>query len=190
MKTKKILSVLLAMLLAFSLGAAAYAADDGYHWTSIPGSPDGLNDGDYYVDWTDFLTMMAQKADEPVAPDVLAAEISAYNNGEWFFDYTACALKGTVTIPAAISETGEDETVECPVESGDQYMRFVLQEVGAQWIPVAKSTAGLFGGDWYIDLSGANEKGRDFVLTMRNSTFYVNPGSRLMTYKIVLNNEW
>ncbi len=190
MKTKKILSVLLAMLLMFSVGGAALAADDGYSWTPLPGSPDGLNDGDYYVDWTDFLTLMAQEADEPVDPADLAAEISAYNSGEWFFDYDAYALKGTVTIPAAISETGEDETVECPVESGDQYMRFVLQEVGAQWIPVAKSTAGISDGEWYIDLSGAKAKGSDFVTAMRNASFYVNPGSRLMEYKIVLNNEW
>ena len=81
--TKKLLSVLLAVLMLLSLvsAAAATGSDDGYNWKPIPTSPEGLNTGDYWLDWS----YVAQALDADT--DLTAAELlQLFNDGTYWFD--------------------------------------------------------------------------------------------------------
>ena len=196
MTTKKILSVLLALVMTLSLGAVAFADDENYNWVPIPGSPDGLSDGDYYIDWTYYFTYSAQMEGSTISPSDLERMIDVYNNGTWFIDYDAPALKGTVVVPADMTESGEEETEV--FDDQTSLLHVLLYEVGAEWIPVAKSTAGLSDGDWYIDLSGdqatidISQEDIDALAGYLNDwLFFVNANqdSRYMKYKVLVNGE-
>ena len=190
MTTKKILSILLALVMTLSLGAVAFAADDGYNWTPIPTSPEGLADGEYYLDFTNLMTQLAQH-DEDSVPD-LDAMIAAYNGGTWFFDYDSVKLKGTIVVPAEFNDSGEDETVELTSEMATSlltvYAGDILHEVGATWIPAAKSAEGLNDGDWYIDLTQTDNADLVSLLQQDDVAVYVNSNadSRLMKIKFVV----
>lgn len=192
MKTKKVLSLMLALLMALSLGITAFADGDG-NWVSIPCSPDGLADGECYLDWTPYWTYIAQNEDPPLPAGYAQAMTDIYNSGAWFIDYDVPALKGTITIPAEMTGTGEAETEEI---SADSLLHAVINEVGAQWLPVSKTTAGLSDGDWYIDLSGDRstialtpEEITSLAHTVDDHLLYIDPDSRYLKYKVVFNGE-
>ena len=187
MKTKKILSVLLVLLMTLSLGVCAFADDD--NWTSIPTSPNGLNEGEYYLDFTDFLTKsVIEQQGNSFDPAMLAAEIAIYNSGTYYIDYDHCKMKGSFVVPGQYTDSGNPETQEIPAEGGGAWLPYVLYEVGAVWYPVAKSTYNLWDGDYFIDLStGANEIVS--FLSNENLTLYINPGSAWMEYKLVYGGQ-
>ena len=190
MKTKKMLSVLLALVMTLSLGAVAFAADDGYNWTPIPCSPAGLNNGDYYLDFTDLLT---------ASPDITEAEraayIAAYNGGTWYIDYDAKKLKGSIVDPnSAPAVVNFDPSMGTVL-----LMQFdILRQVGATWTKMEKcqwadplnlEVLGVVNGDKYVDISNAASGGNDFLTIMQQAEFYVNPGSTLLEYKIVFADQ-
>ena len=79
MKTcKKLLSVLLAVVMLLSLGSFALANSpvDADGWMRVPTSPDGLQDGDLWVDFTYLLS-------DQMTEEEQAAALARYNAGEW-----------------------------------------------------------------------------------------------------------
>lgn len=199
MTAKKALSVFLALLMTFSLGVTAFAEDNG-NWKPIPTSPDGLQKGDYYIDFTDFLTLQNEHSDTPVDPQTLALQIAVYNSGTYFFDYNAVALKGSFVVPAAYTESGTDETIDFTPEMGTAYILNptfnVLHEVGATWTKMEKcqwadplnlEVLGVVNGDKYVDVTSA--QAQQIMDDLGNVEFYINPGSRLMEYKMVFDNN-
>ena len=145
MKAKKGMSLLLALVLALSLGVTAFANGDGYNWTPIPTSPEGLTAGEYYIDWTGFCDLLAE-GDDQAAPGYYERMAEIYNDGTFYIDYEAHQLTGTTVVPADFSESGEEETIELSLAAGRAYLQYILCEVDAEWLPVAKSTQGLSNG--------------------------------------------
>lgn len=190
MKTKKMLSVLLALVMTLSLGAVAFAADDGYNWTPIPTSPAGLNDGDYYLNFTDFLTSVPD-----IAESERAAYIASYNGGTWYIDYTAKKLKGSIVDPMSAPAVVNFD----PSMGTVLLMQFdILRQVGATWTKMEKcqwadplnlEVLGVVNGDKYVDISNAASGGNDFLTIMQQAEFYINPGSTLLEYKIVFADQ-
>lgn len=194
MKTiKKLTAAILCVLMLLTAGVTAFAADS-YNWTPIPTSPAGLQNGDYYLDFTDFLTNQAQAPGQDLSAEEIAAQIAVYNGGTWFIDYDAVKLKGSITVPAGMpSPTDEERTIEFTPDMATVYlMQYdVLREVGVTWIPVAKSTDGLNDGDYYIDLTSTDDTELVDMLSRDEVKIYVNAnaGSRLMKYKLVADKS-
>ena len=142
MKTsKKLLSALLALVMLLSCGVAAFAEGTG-NWTPIPTSPSGLSAGDYYLDFTfDYYDW---------SPNVRDDRLAMWNAGEWYVDHDAHAVKGSFTVPAAMSDTGEAFT-QVIDPSTDLYV-FAVVKVG-QWQPIPTSPAGLENGEFYLDFT-------------------------------------
>ncbi|MBQ6165434.1 MAG: hypothetical protein IJK23_13265 [Clostridia bacterium] len=140
MTTKKIVSVLLAVLMALSCCVSAFANDG--NWQAIPTSPDGLADGDYYLDFTfDYYDW---------SPDVRDDRLAMWNAGEWYVDHDARTVKGSFYVPAEMSDTGEAFTQEID-PSTDLYV-FVVVKVG-QWQRIPTSPEGLENGEYYLDFT-------------------------------------
>ena len=196
MNTKKMLSVLLAVLMTLSLGVTALADDDSYNWKPLPTSPDGLNNGDYYLDFE----WMRPSLSAELSSAEIDRYLATFAAGDFYLDDNAIALKGTVTFSAAAYGTDQDSYVFLNPGDGQSeiYLSAGLREVGLQWTEVSKTETGLQEGDWYFDviamtayvnahfnaqeaaalLSEMNES-----LAMPEYAIYVNPGSRLMKYR-------
>ena len=137
---KKALSIILALIMTLSLSAVALA-DDG-NWTSIPTSPNGLNNGDYYLDFTfDYYDW---------SPNVRDDRLAMWNSGTWYVDHNAHAVKGSFYVPANMSDTGEAFTQNID-PSTDLYV-FAVVKVG-QWVRIPTSAAGLSNGEYYLDFT-------------------------------------
>ena len=158
-------------------------------WQPIPCSPDGLNNGDYYLDWTDFLTNSNIASDSPVDDETLARQIAIYNGGTWFIDYDGKQLKGTIVDPDT-----QHVIADFTPEMGTSYLMQadIMRQVGATWIKMEKcqwedplnlEVLGVVNGDKYVDITGAEAAGLGEI--MREAEFYINPGSSLLEYKIV-----
>ena len=148
--TKKLLSVLLAVLMLLSLvsAAAATGSDDGYNWKPIPTSPEGLNTGDYWLDWS----YVAQALDADT--DLTAAELlQLFNDGTYWFDEDKADMKGTFTIPAGMAGLTEDEVNEFKPGDHDTivFLCMSLTQVGLEWKPVSLTGDNLKDGDYYLD---------------------------------------
>ena len=190
MKTiKKLTAVILCVLMLLTAGVTAFAAD-GYNWTPIPTSPAGLNAGEYYLDFTDFINS---------ASDISEADranyIAAYNGGTWFIDYDAKKLKGSIVDPNSAPAVATFDPAMGTVLLMDCD---VLRQVGAVWTrmekcqwadPLNLEVLGVVNGDKYIDISNAASAGNDFLTFVQNAEFYINPGSSLLEYKIVFDGN-
>ena len=177
MTVKRILSVFLALVLALSLGVVAIAAEDGGNWMPIPTSPEGLADGTVYLDFTRFVTETMSSGETPASDAEIARAIQIYISGTWLFNYDEARLKGTITVPADASESGSEEVVDIAADNATAMLPFILKEVGAQWLPVAKSTEFLWDGDYYIDLDACTPEQINFL---EDVEIFYNPGSTYM----------
>ena len=145
------------------------------HWVDLPTSPEGLADGDYYLDFSDFFPAVGEGQEA----------LDMYNAGEFRFDPEKLWFYEKITIPAAMSESGEDEVREMTdfIENdGFELMGICLRQKGAQWYPVKKTTEGLSDGDWYVDLSALDD---DTRARLEECDIYVNPNGTLLRYKVV-----
>ena len=147
MKTsKKLLSVLLALVLALSCASLAFAQDFPDRWDPIPTSPEGLQKGDLYLlfddNWCQGVTQPGQGYAGLHTAECMTA-------GTWYVNLSTYRVKGTYTSLAAYTTSGTDETVT--VEPSGYIFGFAVKEVGVDWIPVKTSMEGLHDGDWYID---------------------------------------
>lgn len=177
MKTsKKLVSVLLALVMLLSCGVAAFAEGTG-NWTPIPTSPEGLADGTVYLDFTRFVTETMSSGETPASDAEIARAIQIYISGTWLFNYDEARLKGTITVPADASESGSEEVVDIAADNATAMLPFILKEVGAQWLPVAKSTEFLWDGDYYIDLDACTPEQINFL---EDVEIFYNPGSTYM----------
>lgn len=131
--TKRILSVLLAVLMALSLGVTAIAsdgADDG--WRYVPTSPDGLEDGDI---WFDFTYLFDGATEEETA-----AGLAYYNAGDWY-----------VNMEEHLVKCVSDNNLNGVYTRSQQPYILCIREVGVSWVDVHKNPAGIQAGDYYID---------------------------------------
>ncbi len=152
-----------------------FTDDWDYEWVSLPTSPDGLEEGDYYLDFSDFFE----------AAELDNEALAIYNSGEFAFVPDQLLFWEKITIPAALSDSGEDEVHELADFAENDAFEFVvysLRQVGEQWYPVAKTTEGLQTGDWYIDLSAADAETR---AKLSESEIYYNPNGDLLQYKVI-----
>lgn len=135
---KRILALLLTLLLllvtvAFGFSAAAKDAD--YNWQSIPTSPEGLAEGEWYMDFTDFqgaLNLLLSMA-APGAED------------DWYLDEDAMVLKAEGVIPQGMHYQENGIWKEYPetmvkMELGDSmpgcmeyFVYRFLNRVGQSW---------------------------------------------------------
>lgn len=216
MKTsKKLLSVLLALVLALSCASLAFAEETD-PWVHIPTSPEGLQKGDLYLLFDD---NWCQGVTQPGAGYAGLHTAECMTAGTWYVNLKNYQVKGTYTSLAAYTTSGTDETVT--VEPSEYIFYFAVKEVGVDWIPVATSMEGLLDGDWYIDpdvfldhyldymievnstdddptndmtkeewiTSFQNEAGdgyaQAFLDAFQHNEFYVNPGGTLYQYRYV-----
>ena len=137
MKTgKKLLSVLLAVVMLLSLGSFALANspvdEDG--WMRVPTSPDGLEDGDL---WIDFTYLFSENATE----EEKAAALEYFNSGEWSVNIAEQLVK---------CENGPEDLNGVYSRSQEPYI-LCIREVGVKWVKVKQSTVGIRIGDYYLD---------------------------------------
>ena len=130
MKGKKILSVLLVIVMTFSLGVTAFA---DYNWVQVPTSPAGLQKGDVWFDFTKLFTSSPLTAAEQ-------AQLARLNAAVWYADFDALMVKCVSSDPDLGGiYTNQHAWINC------------TSEVGVSWVPVSKTLAGLHIGDYYID---------------------------------------
>ena len=134
MKTKKILSIFLVMLIMLSLSVIASASDDGYNWERVPTSPEGLGHGDV---WFDFTMLCSSDATE----EEKAALLARFNAGTWYADFDAAMVK---------VENADDDLNGTYSRSQEPFICCV-KEVDVNFVNVSKSLAGVQVGDYYID---------------------------------------
>lgn len=131
---KKSLAVLLAVLLAFTACGFAFADEDG--WQPIAVSDEGLQDGEYYLDFSG----MVHDDD----PEYEAQILSWYNGGTWYFNEAEVALKGTFSVMG--------ETQEITPEMGASLLLLILRQKGIAWVEIKSPDAELSDGDYYWDI--------------------------------------
>ena len=152
--TKKLLSVLLALAMLFSCAALASAEPDGYNWVEIPTSPDGLQTGDAYLEFTpEFVESNMDMIYD--AEDV----IREMNRSTWYIDVEKRLLKGSFSIEPEMEEgnyMGDNCDPQYDVERSVLYYNEAVREVGVEWEPV-NLTNDLHDGDWYMELDELKE---------------------------------
>ena len=133
MKTKKIISVLLALVMTLSLGAVAFAEDAAnYNWVPVPTSPDGLQKGAVWFNFSKLFSanMTAEET----------AQLARFNSAVWYADFDALMVKCESSDPDLNGiYTNQHAWINC------------TEEVGVSWVSVSKTLAGLQVGDYYID---------------------------------------
>ena len=133
MKTsKKLVSVLLAVVIALSLGVTAFAAPN---YKRVPTSPDGLQKGDVWFNFSKLFTSNPLTAEEQ-------DQLARFNASDWYADFDALMVKCVSSDPDLSGEyTNQHAWINC------------IEEVGVNWVPVSKTLAGLQVGDYYIDVN-------------------------------------
>lgn len=184
--TKKLLSVLLALVMLLSFGTQAFAANT---WTSVPTDPTGLPAGSWYLDFSEIA--------KDGTGTVSASQLAYYNSFSWDVDFNTWEIQGT-------DSTGN---LFFQGASARQFLT-ALRKTGINWLPVAQSTTGLQNGDYYIDLSnaaddyivylqqsyaaqGADTSSMDFSAVRADflndfsaATFFINPGDPMLELKV------
>lgn len=153
---KRFLSLLLTILLllgtvAFGFSAAAKDAD--YNWQSIPTSPEGLAEGEWYMDFTDYNSAMnlLLSSTHPTAADT------------WYFDEAKMALKAEGCIPqgSTLYEDGvykqyPDTMVKLSPDKNPVSMQFFvyrfLTRVGQSWALAEYTMKGSSGAFYYNNI--------------------------------------
>ena len=170
-RTKKLLSVLLALVMLLSFGTLAFAEGEtpNYHWQPIPTSTAGLNVGDPYVDLSVYFSMMIMSGTDPAQA---AATQTALESGTWSADHDLKALQVTVTLPGEAEQT---------VIMGEETYDLIVKAYGANdnynWAPLPLSADGLQSGDYYLDLEGyaqINSNMAEHLSTLRAMTYYID----------------
>ncbi len=136
MKTKKAISVLLALLMTLMLGVTALANNpvDADGWMRVPTSPDGLQDGDLWVDFTYLLS-------DQMTEEEQAAALARYNAGDWSVNVAEQLIK---------CENGDEELNGVYNRWAEGYF-LCIREIGVTWVDVHKNLAGIQVGDYYLD---------------------------------------
>ena len=134
-KAKKLLAVLLALMMALSVGINAAAANvtDADGWTYLPTSPEGLSDGDM---WFDCTYLVGSDATE----EEIAALQSLFSAGSWYVKMDEHLVK-------CVSDNELNGTY---TRSQEPYI-LCIREVGVSWVDVYKDLAGIQVGDYYLD---------------------------------------
>lgn len=138
--TKKLLSVLLALVLALSCAAVAFAEEPAAPWVRIPTSPEGLQKGDL---WLDFSYLFAGRDDlTEEQEEQIAATLAIYNSAAWYIDFDA----KRVMVESDNEELNGDQ-------GASQSMVWIrcVREVGVEWVKVKQNTVGIRVGDYYLD---------------------------------------
>ena len=135
MKFRKILSVLLAVVIALSMGVFALAdsSDPGDGWRLVPTSPDGLNAGEIWFDFT-YL------CDSDATEEQKAALRDHFNTGTWY-----------VNMADHLVKCESDNELNGVYTRSDQPYILCIKEVGVDFVPVHKSLMGIRAGDYYLD---------------------------------------
>ena len=132
--TKRILSVLMAAVLALTLGVCALAEGDGAEdgWRYVPTSPEGLEDGDIWFDFTYLF--------EGATPEEIETGLAYFNAGQWY-----------VNLEEHLVKCVSDNALNGVYTRSQQPYILCIKEIGVSWVDVHKNLAGLQVGDYYID---------------------------------------
>ena len=127
--------------------------DDPYNWQPIPTSPEGLSEGDWYLDFTDYQRVMDRMLS--IAPP--SAEDT------WYFDESAMVLKAVGVIPEGVYYNDNGTWKEYPdtmvkMEPGSYlpvsaqyYVYRFLNRVGQSWTLLSSRDPSLTLKGWRID---------------------------------------
>ena len=131
------MAVLLALMMALSIGVTAAAANvtDSDGWTYLPTSPDGLEDGDM---WIDFRGVFDPDASE----EENQALLDYYNSGTWYVKLDEHLVK---------CENGPENLNRIFTRSQMPFL-LCIKEVGVSWVDVRTDCfADIQVGDYYLD---------------------------------------
>ena len=175
------LAVLLALVMAFSIGVTALAADaDDVVWTPVPTSTEGLEKGDYYFD---FEAMFTENHDQPMCEDDdndtpwYQDDLDYYNAAQWFVDFDVWDVM--VIWP-------DDESYV-----GETWMLQYLRSYGAEWIAVHMDgySDDLQPGDYYFDIDAYVDaiysvRAEKYSWTMKGSSRSASGSARKCSMRI------
>ena len=213
MKTfKKATAVLLSVIMALSLGLIAFATDD-YHWTPIPTSPDGLSKGEYYLDFSFLREYYIPYEIPPELVDEYI-DCFNNGEFYVDYDAVAFKGTVTFSRAIVDSGYDRVVSFAPGDGKGCYYLNHAIREVDVEWIEVSRTTDGLNEGDWYMDFDAFDEAAvvgadlfyaghpqyeyslileeftritadaKEVIMSNERLGFYVNPGSKLMEYRI------
>lgn len=162
-KTRKLLSILLALVMALSLCTVAFAVDEPvaeeeFKGVLLPTSPDGLAAGALWLDWAALADYLSE--DEEIEQEELDAMVADYSSYKVYFDADTLAVKVFTPVfdedhkPVIDEATGEQ--VYAPMEEAkyllyEMAMVGILKQVGTDWVLVKPADAELADGDYYFD---------------------------------------
>ena len=134
----KLLSVILTLILATAPFAAFSAfAEDEYpegYWTLVPTSPDGLEAGEV---WFDFTALF----DSSATAQEIAAALARFNCATWYANFDDAMVKCV----------SDDPELNGVYTRSQQPFICCAKEVGVSWRNVFKNLAGASVGDYYSD---------------------------------------
>ena len=154
------------------------------NWNSIPTSDAGLKKGALYLNFSDAVQENYSAEQQSDALAMLTA-------GSWSLDSDSMALRGVLTLPAALYASGAGKQITW--YPARDVLASALCEAGVTWITLPFTIDGLSDGDWYLDLDAFvdaigrgktdEEKAEVRDLIRRHVTFKYNPGGRYFVYR-------
>lgn len=153
--TKKLLSILLALIFVLSCATVALAWNTpDFNWTPIPTSPDGLQPGDVYLDFT------PEFANANTGFSVEGVDYAdCMSRGNWYVDCENNVVRGSYELPPDVGYEGNVIDYVEPTDLDRCYAFFygAVREVGVEWQEVKLTADNLQDGDWYLDADAAVE---------------------------------